>query len=103
MIAFITIASVMFYLLAGTLAATRNLPRAWAEARNQWCSDEMVRTSVKARTVCMLLFWPFYIPARIVGVFFGHVIDSGDPEVIAAKVRKQQQRIAQLERDLGLR
>lgn len=98
-----TLASIVFYFLAGWLAAVRNLPRAWAESRKQWKLEDLARDSVKARTASMVMFWPFYLPGRAIGVFFGHVIDAGDPEVIARKSKDQQVRIAQLEKDLGLR
>ncbi len=99
----ITLTSIWFYFLFGWLAAVRNLPRAWREARDFWHDSDMARTSVKARTVFMLLFWVFYIPGRAIGEWFGHVVDTADPRIVEDKVRKQEQRIRQLERDLGLR
>lgn len=99
----VTLASVGFYFLCGWLAAVRNLPRAWREARDFWHDSELARTSVKARTVFMLLLWVFYIPGRAVGDWFGHVVDAGDPRVVEDKVREQARHIAKLERELGIR
>lgn len=99
----ITLASIWFYFLCGWLAAVRNLPRAWREARAFWHDSDMARTSVKTRTAFMLLLWVFYIPGRAICDWFGHVVDAGDPEVLADRIRAQQKRIAELEREAGIR
>lgn len=97
----IALFSVIAYLFFGWVAALRNLPRAWAEAREHASYD--MTGSARARTLLMFLFWPFYIPGRAIGTVFFHVVDAGDPEVVAKKMREQQKRIDQLERDLGIR
>jgi len=99
----ITLASVTAYFTAGWACAVHNLPRAWREARDFWHDSELARTSVKARTVFMLLLWVFYIPGRAVGDWFGHAVDARDPKVTEDKVREQARHIAKLERELGIR
>ncbi len=98
----ITLASIIAYLTAGYRAALRNLPRAWAGARKQWGSWN-AEASVKGRTICMFLFWFFYIPGRAIGDWFNRVITDADPEVAARKMKEQQARIRELERELGMR
>jgi len=100
----ITLASVMFYFLFGWLAAVRNLPRAWTEARKQWRGmEDTAKESVIGRTICMFLFWIFYLPGRAVSTFICHVVDAGDPKVLEDKVREQNRRIRELEKELGIR
>src|SRR6266496_4320474 len=98
----ITLASIIAYLTIGYRAALRNLPRAWAEARKQWGSWN-AEASVKGRTICMFLFWLFYIPGRAIGDQFNRVIRDADPQVAATKIKDHQERIRELERELGMR
>jgi hypothetical protein len=96
----IVLSGVAVYLAAGWRIAVRCLPRAWANARDEWgtsqgCED-LIRGSVKEQTIAMFLFWPVYLSVRAVSARLGRVIDAGDPERLKA-------RIAELERELGYR
>ena len=95
----IALSGAAVYLAAGWRIAVRGLPRAWANARHEWgggYGDDLVRTSVKGQTICMFLFWPVYLSVRAASARLGRVIDTGDPERLKA-------RIAELERELGIR
>jgi hypothetical protein len=93
----ITLSVIAAYLAAGWRIAMRSLPRAWSNARDEWGScEDFIRTSVKGQTICMFLFWPVYLSVRAVSDRLGGVIDAGDPERLKA-------RIAELERELGIR
>lgn len=94
----VTLTGVAVYLAAGWRIAVRCLPRAWANARDEWglCSEDSIRGSVKQQTISMFLFWPVYLSVRAASDRLGRVIDAGDPEKLKA-------RIAELERELGYR
>lgn len=94
----VTLTGVAVYLAAGWRIAVRCLPRAWANARDEWglCSEDFIRGSVKQQTISMFLFWPVYLSVRAASDRLGRVIDAGDPEKLKA-------RIAELERELGYR
>ena len=84
------------YLAVGWRIAVRSLPRAWANARSHWSFEDSARESVIVQTVCMFLLWPVYLSIRTASARLGRVIDEGDPE-------RLKDRIAELERELGIR
>ena len=86
------------YLVAGWRIAVRNLPRAWAKTRGEWgtLGEDYIRGSVKTQTACMFLFWPVYLTVTATSDRLGRVVDAGDPVRLKA-------RIAELERELGIR
>lgn len=94
----ITLSGATVYLAAGWRIAMRHLPRAWASARAEWgiCGEDYIRGSVKEQTAAMFLFWPVYLSVRAASARLGRVVDAGDPERLKA-------RIAELERELGIR
>jgi len=100
----ITLASITAYMAAGYYAALRNLPRAWGKARDSWYGiDDTVRTSVKGQTIAMFTLWPAYLTLIFASDRLSRFVEAADPEVAAEKIRQQERRIAQLERDLGIR
>lgn len=101
--ALIALAGVAAYLAVGWRMAVRGLPVAWANARREWHLEATIRGSVKAQTICMLLFWPVFLTVRAVSARLGTVIDAGDPVRLKAQVAERDARIAEMERELGIR
>ena len=101
-IAGIAIIAVCAYLIAGWRIAIRQLPRAWASAREAWSYDDTQLGSVKGQTLGMFLFWPVYLTVRRISDRLGDVAGKGDPVALARKVAERDERIAQLERELGI-
>jgi hypothetical protein len=98
-----SIAYLCAYLTVGWKLAMRDIPNARRRAEAAWHHSDIVRTSVKEQTVCMVLFWPLLLPWRRMNTKFGHVIDNHDPSAINEQIRERDQRIAELERELGLK
>jgi len=98
----ITLASITAYLATGATLAIRSLPRAWETARKHW-GESMAPASVKGMTIAMFTLWPFYLSVLAFNSGLGRIIDRGDPRAVAEKIRQQQERIANLERELGIR
>lgn len=90
------------YLGIGTGLAKWDLPRLWNAARHDWSSSDSARESVQMMTLCTVLFWPFRMPWLALWSLTGRAIDRGDPQRLENELREAQQRIAELERDLGI-
>lgn len=102
-IAAIAVASIAAYLFTGYRIAIRQLPQAWAIARQVWSGDgTYTRGSVRQQTGCMIFFWPLILLGRRVRLRMDVLIDTGDPVALARKVAERDKRIAQLERELGI-
>jgi hypothetical protein len=99
----IVLAAIAAYLTAGAAIARRHLPRAWAKARDFWCESGNIRGSVKAQTIAMFLLWPVMLAGLAVTGRLDHVIDAADPVMLARKIGERDRRIAQLEREAGIR
>jgi hypothetical protein len=92
----IVLSCAALYLAAGWHIALRCLPRSWVNARATWSDKDMIRVSVKQQTAFMFLAWPAYLTIRVLSAQLGRVVDAGDPQ-------KLKKRIAELERELGIR
>jgi hypothetical protein len=91
------------YLFAGWRIAMSQLPRAWETARQTWYAEDNIRSSVREQTWCMAFFWPLIMPSRVLSRRMDARIDRGDPVALARKVADRDRRIAQLERELGIK
>jgi hypothetical protein len=107
------------YLVIGWQIAMHELPALWEEARRTeidaypnllaacpWRAPGMLaaaRSQVRDRTMGLIFFWPVIFAARAVQGRFDQAIDAGDSVGLAAKVAERDQRIAQLEHDLGIK
>lgn len=103
LVAAIVLASIAAYLAMGWWLAMRDLPQAQIRARRHWHYNDTIRSSVKEQTVSMCLVWPVLSPLRAFSCRLDEAIDARDPDLLAAKVAERDQRIAQLERELGMR
>jgi hypothetical protein len=107
------------YLFIGWRLAIRRLPALWEEARRTeidaypnilaacpYRAPSMLaaaRSQVRDRTMGLIFFWPLIFTARAVRGRLDQAIDAGDSVGLAAKVAARDRRIAQLERDLGIK
>lgn len=99
----IVLGCIAAYLLAGWRIAMKHLPQSRAQAIQAWSSEQNRRESVRARTACILFFWPFIMTVRAACGRLDEAIDSRDPVALAAKVAEKDRYIAQLEREAGIR
>jgi hypothetical protein len=90
------------YHTLGWHLARRDLPNAWRRARTDWHSGEVIKESVRAQTMCMILLWPVLAPARSLWGRFAQTVDATDPRERERKLAEREKRIAQLERQLGI-
>ena len=95
--------SLMIYLVVGWQIAVHEIPVAWTRAREEWYSEDLQRESVCWQTIRVFFLWPVIFTVRRIRRRFDQAIDAGDPVALAAKVAERDQRIAQLERDLGIK
>lgn len=95
------------YLAIGYRCAIRNLPRSIRRAGKEWGWDDIgtpyARGDVRIGFITMLLFWVVRIPMNAVSNNLDSVIDQHNPEAMEKRVAEQDQRIAELERELGMR
>ena len=99
----IVLAIIAGYLITGWHTSRRRLPRMWAASRREWCSEENIRSGVKARFILTMIFWPVVLPFGWLSGQLGDVVDSRDPVRIEREKRELQNEIARLERELGMR
>jgi hypothetical protein len=99
----IALSGAAVYLVAGWRIAVRNLPRAWEHARSEWgggfdsqMQRDLIRSSVRGQVVAMILFWPVILTYLALSARLDRAVDAGDPVRLKA-------RIAELERELGIR
>lgn len=91
------------YATIGVWLARRDLPRAWAHAREEWGdTGRYVLDSVKTQAACTFLFWPLLVPARAASRALGTAVTNADPAEQEKKLKEQAQYIRKLERDLGI-
>lgn len=95
----IVLASIAAYLGIGWLLAKRDMPRAWARARQYWTFDDgYARRSVVKQTAAMVTLWPVVRPARAID----RVVDDADPKVRERELREREAEIRRMERELGI-
>lgn len=101
----ITLATITSYFAIGFTWSKRMLPKWWEIAREDnahWFTPEYkrqyTRGSVKSQYFWKAVAWPFF-------ALFGldSVIDKHDPERIKKENDSREQRIRDLERELGIR
>lgn len=92
------LAFLVAYFAVGWMLAVRDLPRIWERSRQRWTVESIVRSEVNAGTTMTLFFWPVRLPFIRVAKF----ADRFDPKRIEAERREQDQRIADLERELRI-
>lgn len=97
------LAGLAAYLAAGWHIARKRLPRAWAKARENWHFDNSIRSSVRWQTIGTCLVWPAVLLWCAIAARMDQVIDAGDPVELERKIRDRDRRIAQLEREAGIR
>jgi hypothetical protein len=85
------------YLLTGLLAAQLSTPRLVREYT--YVDGYVDRCDVRRDQVRILWFWPVLLPAA----WFASVLDAETDRHDPALHRKQAERIAELEQELGLR
>lgn len=98
----VVLTAIVAYFTIGWVLAKRDLPHAWERARDTYCMDDTVRSSVKEQTVCLTLFWPVLIPARKISRRLTVVVTYGDPAELKRQLEEREQHIARLERELGI-
>jgi hypothetical protein len=91
-----------FYFLVGGHLALHYRPIFWARARETWTIPEYAIGSVKARMTIMALFWPVALPITGADRALSRLATEGDPRERDRRHKEAQQRIAQLERELGI-
>jgi len=90
------------YFWIGWRMAIAGLPAAWDGARRAWDLDSNQRIFVRGRMITTTFFWPLVLPGRAVIRKLDATADAADPVALAARIREQDARIAQLERELGI-
>jgi len=90
------------YFALGWWLAKRDLPRAWAVARNEWSQESFILDSVKGQTIATFLCWPVVMPARALNRALTHTVAAHDPREKDRRIREQATRIKDLERELGI-
>jgi len=91
------------YLATGWHLARKRLPQAWANARDRWTIPEYARSSVRWQTAWMILFWLVLLPCRSLMAHADQVLAAGDPQELERGIRERDRRIAELERETGIR
>jgi len=90
------------YFSIGWYLARRDLPRAWAAARKEYTKEKYVLARVKEDTTATLFFWPVVLPVRAFGGAVEKTAVEHDPREKDRRIREQEKRIAELERELGI-
>jgi hypothetical protein len=98
----VALVCVVVHLVVGVRVAAGKSPAMWAAARERWTINEYVRSSVRARTLAMVLLWPALLPLGWLSGQLDQFADQGDPRLIREQVRQRDRRIAELERELGI-
>jgi hypothetical protein len=102
LIPLLVVASLAAYFWIGWRQAVAGLPAAWDGARRAWDLDSNQRIFVRGRMITTTLFWPLMLTGRAAIRKLDAIADAADPAALAARVREQDTRIAQLERELGI-
>lgn len=90
------------YFGIGVALAKRDLPRLWEATRESWSLPSSVRESVILMSLVTVLTWPVRVPFLLLWVAVGRAVDQGDPERVQKELADAQQRITELERELGI-
>lgn len=93
------------YFAIGWKLAIRDIPNARHRAAAEYDRDyyaDLADFSVKEQTICTVLFWPIAIPLRRFSSKLDRTIAHHDPVKLQAQISERDQRIAELERELGI-
>lgn len=95
----IVLASIAAYLFIGSKVAMGAVPQLWVRARKNWSTEHYVREAVVAGVVARWLCWPVMCAYELLA----RSIDARDPKEAERRKREMEARIAELERELGLK
>lgn len=99
----LVIALVVGYIAVGRWYAPVTAPRDAVKARQTYSYDDMVRRNFADRQAVSTWLWPVKMLHRIVDRDIDDLWESVDPERIKRREGEQSRRIADLERQLGIK
>lgn len=91
------------YIAVGRWYATRTATLDARNAREEWHYESSARGSFKARQLTSAWLWPFKMVGLAATSDLNSRWDSVDPERVAERERSSARRIAELERQLGIK
>lgn len=94
---------IVAYFTAGYRYAQHTAPEDARRAAESWSSRSTRRESFTARQVCSHLFWPTKAVWFAVSDVGNAKWEQHDPESVARRERESHRRIAELERELGIK
>lgn len=94
---------ILLYLLIGGVTAARSIPALWAREerlhdRDSYYFGECSRSIVVIGVIARALAWPVMGPYELLA----RQIDAQDPREVERRQREMKDRIAELERELGI-
>lgn len=106
----IFLACLAAYFGVGWRLAKWDMPRAWAGAIRENSSsydgevyEDMARQSVAFQTMGTIILWPVMIPFwRLLVPAIKGAVEQGDPRALQREIKARDERIAELEKELGL-